>query len=269
MHPSAQAAPPMRSAPLAEVESGGLAEGIAARGRQPVAQMAGELNVPTLGTFTATNSKYYAGQVVDAISGTQYDAATGQVTAGPNVAAARNEPSIEFHWDDDVIGTPRHLSRFAGVFAIILLLTGLCTAQFKAFYVIPLVVAQIGAGLLLPVMRVVPWQDEDSDDLWWLLGLTLVFGPGIGLIAYAVKALVLQEYNMAVIGLFVVGFLIYLTTQIALGGFSLGLLGPPWTQINIVRGNEPVGIAQMFVNWSVLLAMAGWFGANVFHKLDE
>ncbi len=254
------AMPPARTETYPSAESGGLAEGVSAR-RSPTAPNPADLNVPTLGTFTATNSKYYSGQVIDAVSGTHYDAATGQVTAGP--AAARREPDIEFHWDDNEVGSTRQLSRYAAFFAALLLVTGLCAHLFQAFYVIPLVLAQLAAGLLLPVMRVVPWQDEDSDDLWWLLGFSLVFGPGIGLIAYGVKALLLQEYNTAVIGIFIVGLLIYLATMIGAGGFTMLELAPPWTQVS------KYGIEQLFVNWTVLVAMAGWFLGNVFHKFDQ
>lgn len=250
---------------LTDEEGGGLAAGIAAGKRAPVSA-----GIPALGTFTATNSKYYTGQVVDTLSGTHYDAATGQATS----VSTEKKPAdgIVLQWDDDQISTPRQIGRFALAFAGILL--GIAAiAHFLPDYAgIPLVVGLFGAGMLLPVMKAVPYHSDDSDDLLWLVILTLVFGPGIGLIIYGVKGLLLQDVNLAVVGLLAVGFLGYVAVQIASpylppdqndGVFNLLKLAPPWAQYS------KYGFAALLYNWSSLIAMTGWIVGNVFHKLDE
>jgi hypothetical protein len=252
--------------PEEEEETGGLADGIAA-GRHPPVRPTG---IPAMGTFTAANSKYYTGQVIDPLSGTHYDSATGQATS---VTPQQKGADIVFQWDDPV-STPRLIGRFALAFVGILAIMGTLVHFLPDYAAFPLVVALFGAGLLLPVMRAVPFQSDDSDDLVWFLLLTLLFGPGIGLLIYSVKAALLRDMNIAVLGLLAVSFLGYLVFQMAApiapltpdtgeGIFSIMKLAPPWTQAG------RYGYAAMLYNWAGMFAMAGWFLGNVFRKLDE
>ncbi len=249
-----------------EEESGGLADGIAA-GKRPVDRTAG---VPALGTFTPANSKYYAGQVLDPLSGTHYDSVTGQATS---VNAPPKLDNIVLQWDDP-ISTPRQIGRFALAFTGLLIGMAGLTHMLPDYAAIPLVIVMFAAGVLLPVMKAVPFQSDDSDDLVWLVLLTLLFGPSIGLLIYSIKAFLLKDMNIAVLGLLAVGFLGYVVFQLSVplmpltpdvneGFFNLAKLAPPWSQVS------RYGYPAMLYNWAGLVAMAGWFLANVFRKLDE
>ena len=71
--------------------------------------------------------------------------------------------------------------------------------------------------MLMPVMRVVPWQDEDSDDVLIYLLLTLIFGPAISLVVYGVLAAMRQSFNPAVFGMLGVTLLARVVTALAAG----------------------------------------------------
>ena len=257
---------PVRQSPSAlvveEAEAGGLADGIAA-GKRPV-------GVPALGTFTATNSKYYTGQVVDPASGTHYDSATGQATSS---APAQRAEDVVLQWDDPV-STPRHIGRFAMAFAGMLIGMAGLVHLIPDYAAIPLVVILFAAGILLPVMKAVPFQSDDSDDLVWLVLLTLLFGPSIGLLIYSIKAFLLHDMNIAVLGMLAISFLGYLVFQLAAplppvtpdageAFFNMMKLAPPWTQVT------RYGYAALLYNWVGIVTMVGWFVGNVFRKLDE
>jgi len=282
-NPSVQPYNPAQAAmgqPAYEEEVSGLAAGVAARGR-PVSQATMEMNAPALGTFTAQVSKYYTGQVVDPISGTHYDAASGRVVAGPNGAIPRKGEDIVLHWDD----TPplsRQLPRFLAAFGGILLVAALIAGWMPAAYVAPLSLAIFAGAMLMPVFKLVPWQDEDSSDAVWLAVLTLVFGPAIGLIIYGAICAMRQDFVPAVFGC----MLIALVARLAiLGGIQLlnpvafhdmhlsfmQALGPPWMiAVQGENANETVyEWGLLFINWTPILAIVGWISANVFHKEDE
>ena len=265
---------PPASAPALseEAETGGLADGFSA-GKRPVSRPTG---IPAMGTFTAANSKYYTGQVVDPLSGTHYDSATGQATS---VTPQQKGDDIVFQWDDPT-STPRHIGRFAMAFAGLLVVMGALVHLLPDYAALPLLIVLFAAGVLLPVMRAVPYQSDDTDDLVWFVLLTLLFGPGIGLLIYSVKAALLRDMNIAVLGLLTVSFLGYIVFQmvapiapltpddgqvkaISEGLFSIMKLAPPWTQAG------RYGYAAMLYNWAGMVTMAGWFMANMFRKLDE
>ncbi|MCW3100559.1 MAG: hypothetical protein JWL77_6177 [Chthonomonadaceae bacterium] len=253
-------------APLVEEEeSGGLAAGIAA-GKRP----AERTGIPALGNFTPVNSKYYTGQVVDPLSGNQYDSVTGRTTSTASQPAS---DEIVLQWDDPT-STPMHIGRFAMAFAGLLAGMALLTHLVPDYAAIPLVIAMFAAGILLPMMHAVPFQSDDSDDLVWLILLTLLFGPSIGLLIYSVKAFLLRDMNIAVLGLLTVSFLGYIAFQLASplppatpdtaeGFFNIVKLAPPWSQVG------RYGYTALLYNWAGLIAMVGWFVGNVFHKLDE
>jgi len=248
-----------------EEEEGGLAAGVAA-GRS-AARSAG---IPALGTFTPANSKYYAGQVLDPLSGTHYDSVTGQATS---VTSHQTNDEILLQWDDP-ISTPQHFGRFALAFAGLLIGMTVLTHLLPDYAAIPLIVVMLAAGILLPVMRAVPFQSDDSDDMVWLVMLTVLFGPGIGLLIYSIKGFLLRDMNIAVLGLLTVGFLGYVVFQLGMplppmtpdaneGIFNVVKLAPPWSQVG------RYGYTALLYNWVALVAMVGWIVGNVFHKLDE
>ena len=237
------------------VEPGGLADGMAAQRR---VVSAAEMRLPAMGSVGTEQSKYYAGQVVDATSGTHYDAASGRPTDSPH---ARKESEIDIEWDpvtSMATLVARYLCAFAGVVAIACLLAH----AYKEYYVFTLIAAMFGAGLLLPIMEVVPKQRDDSDDVWIFVGLTMVFGPTIGLIIYTVIGLLRQSANPAVIGCFVICIVLQIAVYLAASP-TLLLFGPPWVQ------TSSFNVLQLLINWCGVAALAGWASANIFHRFDE
>lgn len=236
------------------MESGGLADGMSAP--KSFAQPA-ELRAPALNTIHAEQSKYYTGQMVDPTSGTHYDGATGRPTSAAPVTKAGD---IELVWDDAIPMTTlvaRYLCALAGIVGI----TCLLAHAYKEYYVITLLAALFVAGVLLPIMNVVPKQRDDSDDVWIFALLIMVMGPSIGLIIYAVIGLLRQSANPAVIGCFVVSIVIQLAVY--LSAFpTLLVFGPPWVQ-------QGFDVRPLLLNWAAFAALAGWASANVFHRFDE
>ncbi|HEV2471868.1 MAG TPA: hypothetical protein VGS41_04340, partial [Chthonomonadales bacterium] len=76
------------AAPLAPPDAQEHAPVLSPQSRaQEATDMAGDLHVPALGTFTAAKSRYYPGQVVDPVSGTHYDSDSGRPTSASDAAA--------------------------------------------------------------------------------------------------------------------------------------------------------------------------------------
>lgn len=260
--PAAEAVEPPPAA------SGGLADGVAI---PPTVSSGADANVPQFGTFTPAKSKYYPGQVVDPVSGTHYDSDTGQPVAAPaadkpvekKTRAKKSDEGddIEITWVNPL--TMGHLvARFLGIFAI-LLCAGSAIAYFApSAYVAPLLLVNFIGAILLTVMRVVPWQDEDSDDVFLMIVLTLAFGPIVSLVIYSVLTALRQDGNPAMLGIMSVAAL----TRIGIG-LATGTLSSWWQLMPFPLTGFTV--EMMFVNWAGLVALAGWYMANVFHKLDE
>ncbi|MDW8208146.1 MAG: hypothetical protein RMJ43_09935 [Chloroherpetonaceae bacterium] len=242
----------------------GLAEGVTL---PPVAPGSTGPRVPELGTFTPAKSKYYPGQVVDPVSGTHYDAETGQVTSAPAATgeaagATRTGKDIEIVWDEPQPTMWHLVARYAGVFAILLALGVLAVTQNPGSFPIALLLTNFIAGMLLPVMRVVPWQDEDSDDVFLMLVLTVAFGPVVSLIFYSVLTALRQDGNPAIVGVLAVSML----TRVGLG-LAAGNIQSWWHLMPFPAQGFTVGM--MLINWAGLIALAGWYFGNVFHKFDE
>jgi len=235
-------------------EPGGLADGMAAQRRVSAAEM----HLPSMGVAGAEQSKYYAGQVVDATSGTHYDAATGRPTESPHL---RKEPELEIEWEP-VTSMATLVARYLCALAGIVALTCLLAHAYREYYVLTLIASMFGAGLLLPIMNVVPKQRDDSDDVWIFMGVTMVFGPAIGLIIYAVIGLLRQSANPAVVGCFIVSIVLQLAVYLAASP-TLLLFGPPWVQ------TAGFDVRVLLVNWCSVAALVGWASANVFHRFDE
>lgn len=227
------------------------------------ASVAPAQNVPQLGTFQAQNSKYYAGTVVDPVSGTHYDADTGKTAdeAAQELRRRRKEPEVVLHWDDEKSTQTNVLARYVGVFAAVLVAAGIWAHITPQLYVLPLVIAQFVGALLMPVLGVAPWQDEDSDHVFIFVVLTFAFGPAVGLVIYGVVALLRQDANPAVLGCFAVAALSRIVCELSAGGLSFSQLMP--------FSSLTFDINAMAITWSAFAALAGWYMANVFHKFDE
>ncbi len=250
-----QAAPTEGAGDSGELEVG-LAAGVAAPSRQEASSTAVMSHAPALGTFEAQNSKYYTGQVVDPVSGNHYDPATGQVTA-PAPGAKRPEENVVLNWDE-----PKSVggaSVYVGALLAILVGVGLAVFLTKSLLV-PLLLGNLVGGLLLPILRVGPWQDDDSDDsLLFFMG-TLIFGPLVTAIIYGVMCAVRQGGNTSVLGCAVVALLTRATAEIASGAPNWKAVVSPWQSITFIN---------VLVSWAGAAALLGWIVANTFHKADE
>jgi hypothetical protein len=152
--------------------------------------------------------------------------------------------------------------RYLAVFAVLLGI-GMAVAYFApAAYVAPLLLVNFIGALLLPVMGVVPWQDEDSDDVFLMIVLTLAFGPVVSLVIYSVLTALRQDGNPAIIGILAVAMLTRIGIGVVAGNVSTWwhLMPFPMTGFSV---------PLMLVNWAGLFALTGWYFANVFHKFDE
>lgn len=247
--------------PVVEGEAGGLADGIAA----PSRATSPADNVPQMGTFTPAKSKYYSDQVIDPVSGTHYDAATGKATTATSAETTPKSgktDDIELKWDKPEMSMGEALGKFFGIFAVVLVVATGLTYLASGALIVSLIVANFIGGLLLPVFGIVPWQDEDSDDAVLLFVLSLVFGPVVSLIIYAGLTAMRQSGNAAVMGCLGVSALSHLVIRGLTGNLHgfMSLMPFPTTGYSATI---------MFLNWTGLFAMVGWFVGNVFHKFDE
>ena len=260
--PAAQSAAPSArmGQPVVEGEAGGLADGFSAPSRAPE-----NANVPQLGTFTPAKSKYYSGQILDPVSGTHYDADTGKPTTATSAETTPGKKdTVVLNWDtpETEVSMAAVVGKFLGIFGVILLVSAIFAAIVPSAMLAPLLIANFAGGLLLPVLGVVPWQDEDSDDAIPMFLLLLMFGPVVALIIYGVITLVRQTGNAAVVGVLAVGALSNIVIRFAAHGLHR------FSDLMPFQSNS-YSVALMFLSWTGLLAVAGWFFANVFHKFDE
>lgn len=174
--------------------------------------------------------------------------------------------------DDKTVPLPSAralLMRFVGIFIPILIVAGTIAHFAPGLFWAPLLLAQFAGGLLLPVLRVVPWADEDSDDLIYFALLTLVFGPLISLVIYGVIGLIRQNANPALVGCMTVAALSWFTVMAATGNTSTpaNLSGTmPFINTGGLNGTL---VEHLLLTWSGFIAIAGWYTAGIFHKLDE
>ncbi len=258
--PTAPVAKPVPT--MAANSTGGLADGIALGSRstqQPAA------HIPQLGTVTTVKSKYYQDVVIDPVSGTHYDLMTSKPMAanGGGEATPTLQPERELivHYIDEDEESNNLLLRYSVAFLGISLITYYIVALAPPIYWLTLMLCNIFSGMLLPVLKIAPWHDEDSDDIGWLFLGTLVGGPVVSLIAYAAVTMLRREFNPGVLGCLAVSAVSRLTVEIAAGSPTLSHIFIPWS-----AGVTPTIFA---VSWAGLVTMLGWILGNVFHKLDE
>jgi hypothetical protein len=134
------------------------------------------------------------------------------------------------------------------------------------WYLALIAALNVAAGMAMPPLRVVPYGEDDSSDVPWAIPLILVLGPIVGGMAYGVIAIMRQDANPAIVGIFVSYLLIRFPLQLAAGtgiGESLQSLVPFAPPPN---GNWG---AHLALQWLPFATMAGWYMAAVFHKPDE
>ena len=238
-----------------EFEVGGLAAGLSAPNKS--ATSPADLNVPQLGTFEADKSKYYPGQVIDPVSGTHYDSETGKPNPAPT-NKKRPEEEVVLNWDDPkgVGGLPAF-----GVAMLILIAVMWAAIAVTKSVIAPVLIANAIAGVLIPVMRIGPWQDDDGDDAVIFTILTLVFGAVPTLILYLAWSGIRSGGNASILGCAIVASIMRIVSDLATAGFSTASLLPPW------RSGFTLGM--IIASWSGIAALIGWIGANALHKADE
>lgn len=236
-------------------ESGGLAEGIVAPRQAPPPAAPG---APQMGTFQADKSKYYPGVVIDPVSGRHYNADTGMTTSQAAQRSTKDE-EIKLEWDEP-LRYSTVLLRFTALFAAILAIGALIAHAAPAIYAVPMLCVEFVAALLMPVMRAAPWADEDAEGVGIFVVLTIVGGPAAALMGYAAYSLVKRETNPAILGIGAIALLSRFFCGLAVGHVTMASL-TPWTS-----GGSLLLIG---LDLSGFVALAGWYCAAVFHKLDE
>lgn len=221
---------------------------------------------PDVNTVTAVKSKYYQDVVVDPVSGTHYDLITNKATAelNPEKRRARAQDDDEdegpTEWD-----YPKRVRWFLFIYASVLVMTGAAAFFNQKPYWIALFISNLVMGVILPVSKVVPWQDEDPDDVGWLFVGTLAVGPVVAFCVYGVWSLMRRATNYAIVGCLAVSACTRIVVELSTGNPTMRWIFVPWS------GNYgEVPIAQVFyVSWAGLFTMLGWYLGNIFHKLDE
>lgn len=233
-----------------------------------------EVNVPSLGTFTPAQSKYYVGQLVDPISGAHYDSETGQPTAAPMGTAVAGDgmplsadESIEII-EETESGLPA-LMRYLGAFAVILGVTALFAFAYPTSYVMPMLTAEFFAAMLLPILRVAPWADEDSGDVVLFILLTLACGPVVALVIYGVLSLLRQDTNPGILGCLAVALVVRVTVDLARWASDPTVVTLSPAQYAPFAEVGHFDLRAILINWSGMVALAGWYMASIFHRLDE
>ncbi len=187
----------------------------------------------------------------------------------PTMDAAQRKAAVDAALADGGPTPMELLTRYAGVFALILVGVGLLSFAVKSFYIVPMVIAMFAGGMLLPIMHVTPWADEDSDDLVWFVLLTLLFGPVVSLIIFGLVALVRQEFNPSILGCFIVAGLARVVGELASGGVGIHHLISATSPFGSLGHIDAHLVEMLLLNWAGFAALAGWYAAGSFHKEDE
>jgi hypothetical protein len=160
------------------------------------------------------------------------------------------------------------VARFSAIFAVMLVIEGALSYLLRhgPAESLPLLVTEIVGALLLPILRVVPWAEEDNSDLVLFILLNLMFGPLVALMAYGLFSLVRQDVNPGIMGCLIVASLSYGVYMAIQDSLSLTAT-MPFGQLNHQLGLKLV--QQLLLDWSGLLTLVGWYVASTFRKLNE
>jgi len=205
-----------------------------------------------MGSVKTVKSKYYSDKVMDATSGAHFDHETGEV-----------ERALD---DSKIVTEDVNEARQAGIgFFVFVALLGLSCAlvnQVHAAFLPAYGALCAIMGHVLPVMRAVPYFSDDDED--WLLagGMTLLFGPLVGAIAYGVVGFIRQgSWNPAVVALFIVGLATRIAFEIASGaGVEM------FQKMMPMNDSTGVGFAKQ---WMLLAGLFGWIAADYWKRADE
>lgn len=174
--------------------------------------------------------------------------------------------------DEDIMGVSGTflLARYIVVMALIFVITGGLSyllhdrtgLRFSGWAIGPLLIAEFLGGLLLPILRIGPWIDDDAEDLVWFVLFTLMFGPVVSLICYGVLCMIRHSYNASLLGCMVIAAVARFGLMVTTHDYDPHLLTPfsnfhGWT------------ISFMFINWMGFVTLGGWYLASVFRGLDQ
>ena len=189
--------------------------------------------------------------------------ANGANPANPaNPNNKRPEEKVVLNWDEPQ--KPGGIGLYIGVVAGILVVMGIAIAALgNALF--PILIANFASGMLLPILRVGPWQDEDADDSVLFIVGTMVFGPLVMAIIYGIISAARGGGNASILGLSVFGLVSRIVAELASGSHSnWSLLISPWK-----AGAAGFSFVMVLVSWGGLAGLVGWILANTFHKADE
>lgn len=215
-----------------------------------------DVGIPEMTRVQTTKSKYYQDQVVDQVSGTQYDADTGEVAGKPVV-------TVEGMAEEERSQLVRSITLYSGALAATVIVGALLTHFMPGWYLLFLAMVTFAAGMALPLFGVAQYGEDDSTDVGWFVGFAGIGGPFVGGIAYGVLGLIKGDANPALAGIFIVSLLARIPLDMAVGtpiGASLnGLM--PFT--------DPTNAMHWAAQLMTFLGLVGWYFAGMFHKLDE
>ncbi len=215
-----------------------------------------DVGIPEMTRVQTTKSKYYQDQVVDQVSGTQYDADTGEVAGKPVV-------TVEGMAEEERGQLVRSITLYSGALAAAVIVGTLLTHFMPSWYLLFLALVTFAAGMALPLFGVAQYGEDDSTDVGWFVGFAGIGGPFVGGIAYGVLGLIKGDANPALAGIFIVSLLARIPLDMAKGtpiGASLnGLM--PFT--------DPTNAIHWAAQLMTFLGLVGWYFAGMFHKLDE
>lgn len=219
------------------------------------------VGVPQMGTFEAQKSKYYQDVVVDPVSGAHYDTDTGRAKETPVVSSVVEDMALEERRD-----LLQQLGRYAGVLVAIVLVTTGLAAMVKPMYLLWLALANLAGCIVLPVLRVVPFAEDDSDDIALAGALMLVLGPVVGGVVYGVACVLRSTFNPGIAAVFLVYLLTRVPIDAAVGNGALSVFhaSMPWA-----KPADATWTNHLLALWMTFAGVAGWYGAALFHKLDE
>ncbi len=147
--------------------------------------------------------------------------------------------------------------QYLGCLVVIVILSLLVLRQLPSTYLFVMGAANFASCILMPLIGVAPFGEDDSEDIALGLGLFLIMGPLAGGIIYSVIGMIKQSVNPAIIGVLLTYLIIRLNLDVFLHRSLEFML--PW------QG----GIAEYAPQALVLAGIAGWYAAGVFHKHDE
>ncbi len=207
--------------------------------------------VPAIGTFTAQKSRYYPEKVYDPVSGAHYDADTGVAEPPPRVGEDSDR-------DIEPIYPLNQLAINLAILIGLAVIGALTVRSHPDWYLSLLGVTNFLAGMIMPMLRTVPFGDDDSTDIGVVIALILILGPFVGAILYFFFCFVKQDFSPGMVGVFVS----YLVLRFALDA----VLGLPIAKIMPWYEFTPETIGAQIMPF---VTIAGWYAADVFHKPDE